>query len=835
MPSTNLAGRAGRWSADHRGKAIWGWLVFVLAGVLAMGAVGTKKIEPRDAGVGESRTADQLLAKAFDERASEQILFQGRGGLTADSPEVEKAISDVTARLTEDKHVSGVQSPLAPGNDGLVSADKRSALVTFELAGDKEQYLDRVDRPLAEVETASAAHPKVSIEEFGGASAAKALEKALKDDFQSAETLSLPITLVILFVAFGALLAAGIPVLLGLTAVLATLGIVAVVSQVMPQDDVVSSVVLLIGLAVGVDYSLFYLRRERDERAAGRSERDALLTAAATSGHAVLISGATVMIAMAGMFIAGSASFRSLGTGTILVVAVSMIGSLTVLPALLAKLGDRIEKGRLPLRRRGRSPESGAWGWVVERVLRHPWISAALSGGLLIALSIPALGMHTINSGTEGLPRNLPIMRTYDRLIAAFPGGPQPAVVAVKAANVSSPEVVDAITEMREQALATGLIKQPITVEVSEDRTVARVAMPLVGSGTDDASTRALNTLRNKVIPSTVGRLEGVEAPVTGMTAGTMDFSDLQKSRAPWVFLFVLGLAFALLLMTFRSIVIPIKAIVLNLLSVGAAYGVLVLIFQDGRLEGLLDFHSLGGIVSWLPLFLFVVLFGLSMDYHVFILTRVREAVLGGARTEDAVAHGIRSTAGTVTSAAVVMVAVFAIFATLSTLDFKQMGVGLAVAVLIDATIVRAVLLPATMKLLGERNWYMPKWLEWVPNLDHGQATAPADMVSAAAGETTVQIHMDDANEVLAIALEKRLEGALRPNDRFARSNGGYEVTLTGVESSDHAAAIVERLRASLDQPFFIGGERRAVRVAFTVGELVSSGSPAPDRPAPVR
>jgi RND superfamily putative drug exporter len=338
---------------------------------------------------------------------------------------------------------------------------------------------------------------------------------------------------------------------------------------------------------------------------------------------------------------------------------------------------------------------------------------------VLVALAIPALKLHTVNPGVAGIPHNLPIMQTYDRIQAAFPGGPMPATVVVQADDVTVPAVRDGIAALTRQALATGEMSGPVQTRVSPNRHVAVVDIPLHGDGTDAASETALAALRGDVIPATLGRVDGVRADVTGMTAGSKDFNDAMKGRLPFVFAFVLGLAFVLLLVTFRSIVVPLKAIVLNLLSVGASYGILTWVFQDGHLEGPLAFNSLGGVTSWLPLFLFVILFGLSMDYHVFIISRIREAVDRGMRTSDAVGHGIKSTAGVVTSAAIVMVAVFSIFATLSALEFKQMGVGLAVAVLIDATIVRAVLLPAAMKLLGERNWYLPSWLEWLPHVRH--------------------------------------------------------------------------------------------------------------------
>jgi RND superfamily putative drug exporter len=336
---------------------------------------------------------------------------------------------------------------------------------------------------------------------------------------------------------------------------------------------------------------------------------------------------------------------------------------------------------------------------------------------VLIALSIPAFGLHTANPGLQGLPQRLPIVHTLNSIETAFPGGPQPASVVVRAADVGSPEVSGAIRSLQRRALASGEAHEPITTTISPDRTVALVSIPLAGRGTDAASDRALTALRRELIPATIGRVSGARAFVAGPTAMSKDFNELIGARSPIVFAFVLGMVFLLLLVTFRSIVIPIKAIVLNLLSVGAAYGVLVLVFQSHWAESLLGFKSTGAIAPWLPLFLFVILFSLSADYHVFILSRIREAVDRGMSTESAVAHGIKSTAGVVTSAAVVMVGVFSIFATLGSLELKQMGVGLAVAILIDATIVRAVLLPATMKLLGDWNWYLPSKLTWLPRI----------------------------------------------------------------------------------------------------------------------
>jgi RND superfamily putative drug exporter len=717
----------GRWSAQHRKTAIWGWIGFVIVAFMAGNAVGLKTADSAHLGVGESGRADLTVDDAFPKSADEIVLVQSDTA-NVDSLPFRAAVGDAEFQLSKVPYVYALESPYEPANRGQISADGRAALLQFKIAGDEADASDRAEAALETVDAVQAAHPQFEIGEFGDASADNQVSTAIGNDFKTALLTSLPITLLILLVAFGALVAAGVPLLLGLTAVLATIGLVGLISHIgNGVDESISEVVLLIGLAVGVDYSMFYLRREREEREAGRSEEASLAAAAATSGRAVMVSGFTVMIAMAGMYLAGASTFQSFATGTILVVAVAVIGSLTVLPATLAWLGDRVEKGRIPFLSRGRwnAEESGVWSRILTPALRHPLISVLLAGGLLVFLAIPAFRLHTATPGVETLPQDLGVIQTYNRIQAAFPGGPIPAQVVVSADDVRSPEVVEAINELRSQASASPDFKQPITTTVNPDHTVAQVDIPVTGDGTDSESTAALAQLRDELIPATIGRVPGASADVTGYTAESVDFNDTMKSHAPIVFVFVLSAAFLLLLFTFRSIVIPVKAIILNLLSVGAAYGVMVWIFQEGHLESLLDFQSNGAIVSWMPLFLFVVLFGLSMDYHVFILTRIREAFDRGRPTEDAVSHGIKTTAGVVTSAAVVMIAVFAIFATLSLLIFKQLGIGLGVAVLIDATIIRGVLLPATMKLLGDWNWYLPKWLEWLPRVGPAEGSYP--------------------------------------------------------------------------------------------------------------
>jgi RND superfamily putative drug exporter len=584
-------------------------------------------------------------------------------------------------------------------------------LVTFRLAGDFSGMQRNVTRPLGAVAAVAVRFPQLRLGEFGGASAQKDLKAAYMHDFHRSEYTAVPVTLVILLLAFGALVAAGVPLLLGLTAVLAAVGLIGPLSHLVPVNaGQIDAVVGLIGLAVGVDYSMFYLRRQLEERRAGLDGKRALARTAATSGQAVLISGLTVMTAMAGMFFAGNAVFSGLAMGTIVVVAVAVVGSVTVLPAALATLGNAVEKGRAPIvARRRAAGRSAGWSWVIDRVLRRPAVSLAAALAVLLGLAVPVFGMHTVDPGLVGMPANLPIMRTYAAIQKAFPGGPIPALVVVQAHDVTDADVQSAFNKLSERALGTGRMTGPTIVSVSPDRRVATLTLSLAGTGTSSRSDAALRTLRETLIPSTLGRVPGVRAFVAGQTAGSFDFNQTMKRHLPVVMAFVLGLAFILLLVSFRSLVIPLKTIILNLLSVAASYGLVTLIFQDGYLRSGLGAQDVGGVIDWLPLFLFVVLFGLSMDYHVLILSRVREYHLAGLPTRDAVAEGIKSTAGVVTSAAVVMVAVFSIFMVLPEIAFKQLGFALAVAVLIDATIVRAILLPSAMILLGEWNWYLPR------------------------------------------------------------------------------------------------------------------------------
>ena len=731
----NVAGRMGRWSASHWKTAVFGWLAFVIVAFAVGMVLGTKQIETKDANVGQSHRADRILQKAFPQAdpQTEIVLIQN-SKLTSAAPAFHSAVADVLSSVRSNSAIKNLKSPYDRGQSALISGDGHAAMVQWDMKGEQKAAEKKIDAILATTNRVAARHPSFTIGEAGSISSGKALTKLFNNQLALAGERSIPITIAILLLVLGTLVAVGVPLLLALSGVLAAVGLLAIPSQLIPMDPNVTAVVLLIGLAVGVDYSLFYIKREREERAAGKEPGAALAAAAATSGRSVLISGFTVLIAMAGMFFAGDKSYLSFAIGTMMVVGIAMLGSLTVLPALLAKLGDRIDKGRIPFlhRIRGDRSNNRVWRAILTPALRHPVASAAGAVALLVVIALPALRLNPAQSGLDSLPKSAATVDTILRIQDAFSNGAAaPAIVAIQA-DMKAPATKHALAALKAKALASGQMTTPIDVEISGSQTVARVTIPLVGKGVDSKSNAALSTLRNDLLPATIGTLPEAKYAVTGGTAASADENALLKQKAPIVFGFVLILAFGLLLVSFRSIVIAFKAIVLNLLSVGAAFGVLVAVFQWGWGESLLGFQSNGGIAYWLPIFLFVILFGLSMDYHVFILSRIREAYDRGSTTGEAVEHGIVTTAGVVTSAALVMVGVFAVFALMPVLDMKEMGIGLAAAVLIDATIVRAVLLPATMKLLGDWNWYLPPWLGWLPRLE-GEPEPRAEVPSAPA------------------------------------------------------------------------------------------------------
>ncbi|WP_455358313.1 MMPL family transporter [Streptomyces sp. SYSU K21746] len=731
-----IAARAGGWSARHRWAAVGIWVLFV---VLAMGlgsAAGRVDVKQSEQLSGEVGQAMKIIEDAgIEEPAGETVLVQAADSSTkATDPEFRAAVADVMKAVLATGEATAVTSPY---DTKTISRDGRSALVQFNVRGDPETATERIEPVLAAVAEVQGEHKELVIEEIGGASMNKTFEDAFGDDFKKAEFSAVPVAFGILLIAFGALVAALLPVALALTAIMATMGLMAVVSHVMPMSETANSVMLLVGLAVGVDYCLFYLRREREEREAGHDGRTAIAIAAATSGRAILVSGITVIVAMGGMLFTGLAEFEAMGLASLMVVAVAMVGSVTVLPALLSLLGERVEKGRVPFLnrvRRGRGNaggESRFWRAVLGGVLRRPKLSLVVAAGALTAIALPAVGMNTQNlTLDQEFGDSLPIVRTYERVNAAFPGGADPAQVVVRAEDINAAPVQQAIADFRRQAVASGASRGPVDVVTHDKQNIAVIDVPLVGGSDQDKAVKSLDLLRDEIRPDTLGKVDGVEAPISGAVAGSKDFNDQIVGAVTPVFAFVVVFAFLLMLLSFRSLTIAVTSIILNLLSVGAAYGILTAVFQHGWGASLVGAEGVGAIVSWLPLFLFVILFGLSMDYHVFVVSRIREAKLQGRTTRDAITHGVVTTAGVVTSAAVIMVAVFAIFGTLSMQSMKQMGVGLAAAVLIDATIIRGVLLPAAMALLGERNWYLPKWLRWLPDLTHDEVAPPPPVPS---------------------------------------------------------------------------------------------------------
>ncbi|RBM06932.1 MMPL family transporter [Streptomyces sp. PT12] len=718
-----IAARLGGWSTRHRRAAIAGWLLLVVVAAVVGGATGAREMTDSERGAGDSGRADEILEDTdLVSPAAEQVLIR-----SAEPDGWVAAADELVAGIEATGEVLGVQEPLRSesGHEGLIG---------FAMDGDPATAGDRVEPVIEVVAEVAEAHDDLEIHQFGRASADAALADMLSEDLRTAEFTAVPLALGILLVVFGALAAALLPVFLALTACAGTFGLLALASHQVPIFESTSSVMFLVGLAVGVDYCLFYLRRERDERAAGRDAGTALRIAASTSGRAVLISGVTVMLAMSGMFLSGLMLFHGFAVATILVVLLAMVGSVTVLPATLSWLGDRVEAGRVPLlHRRSRGgggqarPRGRVVGALIRLVLARPKAAAGVSGVVLLVLCAPALGMKTELLGLEkqfGSEAELSV--AYSEISESFPGGPAPAEVVVRADDVTAPGFADALTAFEQRLVDAGQFGEAVEVTVHEEENVAVIDVPLAGSGSDDASRDALATLRGTVVPETLEPV-AAEAYVGGDLANSEDFNDQLGQDLFPVLLYVAAITFVLMLLSFRSLPIALASILLNLLSVGAAFGAMTAVFQHGWGADLLGMEPAGSIEAWMPLFVLVILFGLSMDYHVFVVSRIREAHDRGLANRDAITDGIRATAGPVIGAAAIMIAVFAVFALLRMQDMQQMGIGLAVAVLVDATLVRMVLLPALMSLLGERSWYLPHALSWLPRISHGETaeTAP--------------------------------------------------------------------------------------------------------------
>src|SRR5499427_8583996 len=729
-PRRGLAAALGGWSARHRMTAIGAWLLFVVAATVLGGAAGRAGLPNYRQGAGDSARAEQILARAhISQPATELVLVHSTTIVTTASPVFRHAVDRALAGINGTGLARQLQNPYT---GHLLSADGRDALIRFNLADGADS---RVGTVLAAVARAQAGSPGITMTETGDASANRALNDTIGASFSRAEWTAVPLAIGILLAVFGALMAAVLPVILALTAFIGSVGLADLLSHLVGMNDYANSVMLLMGLAVGVDYSLFYLSRERQERAAGRDRASALRVAAATSGRSVLISGLIVMTGLVGMLLSGMATFESLGLSAIVVVFVAMVGSVTVLPAVLSLLGDRVEFGRIPLpgrRRRaaraagGPAGRGGVWDFMLRQVLARPVVFAVASAAIMLGLAAPALGMHTQTlSLGQLLPWNSAQASASRQIAAAFPGGPAPAEIVIKSRDIQAPQVRRAIASFETAARHAGVLHQPVQLTMYRAANVAEISAPLPGTGSDAASVAALTALRQRLIPQTLGRVPGTQALTDGQLAASLDYNAALRSAAIRAFAFVMAAAFVLMLVSLGSVVIAATCVLLDLLSVGAAYGVMTAVFQHGWGAAMVGTHAVGAIESWIPLFLFVILFGLSMDYHVFVVSRIREAHDHGMTTQQAVSHGIRTTAAVVTSAAVIMVAVFAVFGTLSMQDFKQLGVGLAVAILLDATLIRVVLLPSVMALLGDRNWYLPKWLARLPRISHGAPDLP--------------------------------------------------------------------------------------------------------------
>ncbi len=691
--------RVARWSAPHPWRALGLWLALVAGAMTLMALVPTQSMSDDDYGVGESGRAAEMIRDADLEQAPNEVVLVTAESGTLDRAAAEGAYASMRAAASSIAHVDAVGPP-------VWSEDGSAMLIPLVL----EKGVDDLDATVEALQDTTAdladSHPELDIAQTGGESIGTQVDERIGEDLGSGESRSLPITFLIMIVAFGALIAAVIPVALAFSCVLTAMGLYAVVSALVPDSGSVASVILMIGMAVGVDYSLFYLKREREERRKGASTVDAIEIAAATSGRAVVVAGLAVIVAMSGLLLTRDTIFAGLAIGAMLVVAVAMVGSVTVLPALLGKLGRWVDRPRVPglWRLNARIGRGGISKRLIGPVLARPKAALALSLGTLVALSAPALGM-TLHAGTiDTLPQDIPAVATFQTVQEHFPAErPSLEVVARADSDGGAASAGLALESLAARAQSEGLASDASEVAVSEDGRTALLRLTATGAEGDDANEDAVAELRDTAVPDALGDLDGLTWAVGGDVAEAMDAQDAQRDALPLVVGFVLALTMLMMWVVFRNGAVALLTTGLNLLSVGAAFGVMTLVFQHTWAEGMLDFTSPGFLVDWVPLFCFVVLVGLSMDYHVFVMSRVREGMRRGLSPRLAVEYGVRETASVVTGAAAVMVSVFAVFATLSMLEMKQMGVGLSIAILVDATIVRLVLLPAALVLLDKR------------------------------------------------------------------------------------------------------------------------------------
>ena len=729
--------RVAGWSARHRWPVFGLWFVLTIGiFVVSLLAGGTRSSEA----VSNDERAKYEAGEAYiiwneanpptgeQEPASQQfLLIVSSADRTVDDAAFAADIGAITARLgalqatvagTTEPSIASLTDPLrAPPEAGLVSPDRTTVRIAGRVLGDGPVLDQRLVPVPAEIEAIQSAYPQYRIHALNNTLINNDIFELIDGGLVGSLVLTIPSTFGILLIAFGAAVAAVIPLILGVTALLAAFGILGLYSQlVSPVSPYASQLVVLIGLAVAVDYSLFMLTRFRTERRHGRPKLAAIDVASNTAGRAVFFSGLAVMISIGGLFLLDDPLFRSMAVGTIAVVFVAVIGSLTFLPATLAILGDGVNRLRVPFLQRDRQEGSGIWAGLVRGVMRRPILAAVATSLALLVVAIPVTRLHMGQVDFTSFPDSLDGVQAVNLLNEKWPATGSGLELSVVVTRADEGPTKAAIEKLTAAALAIPGLSGPPETLTSSDGHAVFINYPMAGGSNDIRNQDIVRQVRTSVIPTAFAGLTGVRALVTGDAAYTLDIVDFYVRGMPLVMAFVLTLSFLLLLVAFRSIVIPIKAILLNLLSTGAAFGLLVLVFQDGWLADQLGFKP-GPIESFIPVFIFTILFGLSMDYHVFILTRIKEARDHGLSSNEAVARGIAITSGTITSAAAIMVVVFAVFVTLELTIIKQLGFGLAVAVFLDATIVRSILLPASMRLLGEWNWWLPSWLGWLPHV----------------------------------------------------------------------------------------------------------------------
>jgi RND superfamily putative drug exporter len=726
-----FTGRLARASARHPWRVLGLWVVLVAVAYFAAGTMNLTAASG-SAGTEATKASDLIDQRLRHDTPPEEFIVVESPQMTADEAGYGDFVEALVGDLRGLKEVSTVSS-YRDGDQGLVSEDGHTVLIPVTLIGDKVDAADNSTSLIDAVDEADG-NDAFRVTTVGFGSVENEMTSSLEKTLQQGEMIGIVVALVILVVVFGAVVAAGLPIALALLSIFVAVGATALVSNTMETSNFVVFIITMIGLAVGIDYSLFIVQRFREERVLGMDKIDAIATAGATASRTVMFSGMAVAIALAGMLIMPDATFRSFAVGAILVVGATVLAAMTLLPAVLGLMGDRVNWLTLPfIGRRGRTDGGGVWSWVAHAVMARPVISVVVTGGLLVAAAAPVFDINLGSVGISSLPDDSNSRHAFAVINRDFSDGVLTADVVIDTRDVEDPAVQAAIAELNAAIEADGFFGNA-KLETNEAGDLALLTVAMPGDFSSSESRAALERLRGDYIPAA---FDGVPAEVSvgGATAETVDSVQLQRDYLPLVFTFVLGLSFLLLVVVFRSIVVPLKAVLLNLLSAGAAYGILVLVFQHGIGASLLGFREAPVIESWLPLFLFAILFGLSMDYHVFLLSRIKEHYDETRDNAASVAHGLRSTAGIITGAALIMVAVFAGMASGELVTFQQVGFGLAVAVILDATIIRMVLVPASMELLGDWNWYFPKWLMWLPKVNIEGAVAPAGTVNAEADD----------------------------------------------------------------------------------------------------